>query len=110
MLVSGVRAVHLCSGAARLSAPSHPDRHDLSYLIAKMILVTYKSDAHPIEGFVLKIGVLIQYGKHPVVDDAESRAEEYYQPANIDMPCICAERPQCCPDVAAEALALVRAR
>jgi hypothetical protein len=34
-------------GAARLATPSQPDRHHLSCLVAKMILVTYKSDAHP---------------------------------------------------------------
>jgi len=33
--------------AARLATPSQPDRHHLSCLVAKMILVTYKSDAHP---------------------------------------------------------------
>ena len=32
-------------GAARLATPSQPDRHHLSCLVAKMILVTYKSDA-----------------------------------------------------------------
>jgi hypothetical protein len=35
------------SGAARLGALSQPDGHHLSSLVAKMILVTYKSDVHP---------------------------------------------------------------
>jgi hypothetical protein len=29
------------------STPSQPDRHHLRCLVAKMILVTYKSDVHP---------------------------------------------------------------
>ena len=36
------------SRAARLGTPSQPDRHHLSCQVAKMILVTYKSDAHPL--------------------------------------------------------------
>ena len=31
---------------------------------------------------VLKVGVLVQYGWHPVMDDAESGAEEFYQLAD----------------------------
>jgi hypothetical protein len=38
------------SGAARLDTASQPDRHHLSCLVAELILVTYKSDAHPLEG------------------------------------------------------------
>jgi hypothetical protein len=40
--------------AARLSASSQPDRHHLSCVIAKMILVTYKSDVHPLEAHFTK--------------------------------------------------------
>jgi osmotically inducible protein OsmC len=45
------------SGAARLSAPSQPDRHYLSCLVSKMILVTYKSDVHPLA--LLALGTVI---------------------------------------------------
>lgn len=46
MLVSGAGGSRR-SGAARLDAPSQPDGHRLSCRVAKMILVTYKSDVHP---------------------------------------------------------------
>jgi hypothetical protein len=44
------------SGAARLKALSQPDAHHLSSLVAKMILVTYKSDVHPLAAEAVRRG------------------------------------------------------
>jgi hypothetical protein len=58
------------SGAARLGTPSQPGRHHLSCLVAKMILVTCKSDVPPGWHAPARSVIFARYG-YPVASWAD---------------------------------------